>query len=396
MLMSAPILFASDLPEVTVGLVLYFLLVVTPVMLLVWLIYYLLSLPMRRQERARFFLDLLAATVRMGRPLEQSLIEIANSRDRSPGVRFHLVVAHMERGLRLGEALKKVPRFLPPQVTAMLRAGEEMGDIRKVLPVCDYLVKDAQSSVRGAISYLIVIAFALSPFSLFVLNTLAVMIFPKFKEIIAGMTGEQGAPGPIFFNFLEASIYWLMLAQTLLFIGLLIAAIFYIGGPRLARLIQPRSVPFVDWIAWRVPWKRRRLQRNFSMMLAILLDSGVAEATALCLAGESTANELFRRRSERAQAALASGAKLTDAVAVLDDSGEFRWRLANALHAHGAFLRALKGWHESLDAKAFQEEQAAAHAVTSTLVIANGLIVAVVAIGVFSALISIINAGVLW
>jgi type II secretory pathway component PulF len=285
---------------------------------------------------------------------------------------------------------------LPPQVTALLRAGEEMGDIRKVLPVCDYLVKDAQSSVRGAVSYLVVITFALSPFSLFVLNTLAVMIFPKFKEIMVGMAVEEGTPGPVFFNFLEASIYWLMLAQAVLFIGLLIAAIFYIGGPRLARLIQSRSVPFVDWITWQVPWKRRRLQRNFSMMLAILLDSGLAEAMALRLAGESTANEFFRSRVRRAQEALAKGMKLTEAVAALDKSGEFRWRLTNALHSHGAFLHALNGWHESLDAKAFQEEQAAAHTVTSTLVIANGLIVAIVAVGVFSALISIINAGVLW
>jgi type II secretory pathway component PulF len=208
--------------------------------------------------------------------------------------------------------------------------------------------------------------------------------------------GVEGGGHPIFFDFLEASIHWLMLAQAVFFVGLLIAAILYIGGPRLTRWLQFDSVPFVDWLAWRVPWKRRRLQRNFSMMLAILLDSGVPEATALRLAGESTANEILRRRAARAGAALAKGTKLTEAVAALDDSGEFRWRLTNALHTHGGFLRALTGWHESLDAKAFQEEQATAHTVTSGLVIANGLIVAVVATGVFSALISIINAGVLW
>jgi general secretion pathway protein F len=397
MSVSVPIVFADESLEVILGLCLYFLFAVIPVLLLAWLLYYLLSLPMRRQERARFFLDLLATTLRMGRPLEQSLIEIGNSRDKSPGIRFHLVTAHLERGLRLGEALKKVPRLLPPQVAALLRAGEEMGDIRKVLPVCDYLVKDAQSSVRGAVSYLVVIAFALSPFSLVVLNTLAVMIFPKFKEMIQGMGETDGmSRGAPFFDFLEASIHWLMLAQAGLFVGLLLAAVLYIGGPRLARWLQFDSAPFVDWLAWRMPWKRRRLQRNFSMMLAILLDNGVPEVAALRLAGESTANEILRRRAVRAQAALASGTKLTEAVAALDDSGEFRWRLANALHAHGGFLRALTGWHESLDAKAFQEEQAAAHTITSGLVIANGLIVALVAIGVFSALISIINAGVLW
>jgi type II secretory pathway component PulF len=391
MFVTMPILFASDLPELAASVFVYVLFIVTPVTLLAWLLYYLLSLPMRRQERARFFLDLLATILREGRPMEQSLIEISNSRDKSPGLRFHLVAAYLEKGLRLGEALKKVPRFLPPQVAAMLRTGGELGDIRKVLPVCDYLVKDAQSNVRGAVSYLVVIAFALSPFSLLVLNTLTVFVFPKFKEVMAGMHA-----GAAFFNFLEASMGWLMLAQAILFAGLMIGVLFYVGGPRFARWLQFQSVPFIDWVAWRVPWKRRRVQRNFSMMLAILLDSGVPEADALRLAGESTLNEIFRRRVVRAQAALAGGTKLTDAVASLDDSGEFRWRLANAIHAHGGFLRALTGWHESLDAKAFQEEQTAAHTVTSALVVTNGLIVAAVAIGVFSVLISIINAGVLW
>jgi len=384
-------MFADGLPLFLASLLCYFLFTIVPVVGLAWLIYYLLSLPMRRQERARFFLDLVATALREGKPIEQTLIDIANTRDRSPGLRFHLVAAYLEGGLRLGEALKKVPRFLPPQVTAMLRAGEEMGDIRKVLPVCDYLVKDAQSSVRGAVSYLVVVAFALSPCSLLVLNALVVMILPKFKEIIAEMNG--GSPE---FFFLGGTIRWLMLGQAILFFGLMLAVVFYIGGPRLVRWIQFPSAPFVDWLAWRVPWKRRRIQRNFSMILAIMLDNGVPESTALRLAGESVVNEIFRRRIARAQNLLAAGTKLTEAVASLDDTGEFRWRITNAIHAHGGFLRALTGWHESLDAKAFQEEQAAAHTVTSGIVIANGLIVATVAIGIFSVLISIINAGVLW
>ena len=391
MCMTIPILFANELPEAFAVLVCYFLFAVLPMMALAWLVYYLLSLPMRRQERARFFLDLVATALREGRPIEQTLIEIANSRDRSPGLRFHLVAAHLEKGLKLSEALERVPRFLPPQVKAMLHAGEQLGDIRKVLPACDYLVKDAQSNVRGAVSYLVVVAFTLSPCSAAVLRMFAVAILPKFKEIASGM-GVNSVP----FSFLEGTLGWLMLAQSILFTGLLIAVVFYVGGPRLVGGLQFSSVPIVDWIAWHVPWKRRRMQRNFSMMLAILLDNGVPEATALRLAGDSVANEIFRRRTAKALKNLAVGAKLTEAVASLDDTGEFRWRLTNATHAHGGFLRALTGWHESLDAKAFQEEQAAAHSITSGLVIANGLIVATVAIGVFGVLMSIVNAGVLW
>ena len=80
----------------------------------------------------------------------------------------------------------------------------------------------------------------------------------------------------------------------------------------------------------------------------------------------------------------------------MDDSGELRWRLANALQGRGNFLRALMGWHEALDAKAFQEEQAAAQLTTTGLVLFNGVMVASIVIAVFLVLIQLLNEAVLW
>ena len=139
---------------------------------------------------------------------------------------------------------------------------------------------------------------------------------------------------------------------------MLVAAL-YIGGPGLVRWFQFRSVPVVDWIAWHIPWKQKKLQRTFSAMLAVLLDAGVPEPLAVRLAGDSTANEICRRRAQRVIAALEKGVKLDAAVRAFDDTGEFHWRLTNATHAHGGFLKALRGWHEALDAKAFQQEETA-------------------------------------
>jgi hypothetical protein len=93
---------------------------------------------------------------------------------------------------------------------------------------------------------------------------------------------------------------------------------------------------------------------------------------------------------------LKQGLSLTEAVKAMDDSGEFGWRLTNATHGAGGFLRALAGWHESLDAKAFQEEQAAAHGITSALVLWTGLFVGAIAISVFMFLVSLTNTAVLW
>jgi hypothetical protein len=101
-------------------------------------------------------------------------------------------------------------------------------------------------------------------------------------------------------------------------------------------------------------------------------------------------------RAASTVAALQRGLKLPEAVEAMDDAGEFHWRLTNACHAHGGFLKALAGWHEALDAKAFQQEQAAAHGVTTALVLFNGLFVGFIVTTVFSVLVSILNAGVLW
>jgi type II secretory pathway component PulF len=152
----------------------------------------------------------------------------------------------------------------------------------------------------------------------------------------------------------------------------------------------------VDRILYRLPWRRKRLQRDFSSMLAVLLDSEVPEVEAVSLAAESTANTVVRRRAAKVCALLDSGVKLPLAIRALDDSGELQWRLTNALQRGRGFLRALKGWHESLDAKAFQLEQASAQTATSVVVLLNGLLVAAVVIAMFLALIAILNGALLW
>src|SRR5881394_1083205 len=108
---------------------------VVPIFLL-FAVYWLISLPLRRRERARLFLDLLEMGMNDGHTPERATIEVSRSRDSVLGARFHLLAEHLQSGLRLDEALKRVPRLLPPQVAAMLTIGVELGDVRRVLPAC--------------------------------------------------------------------------------------------------------------------------------------------------------------------------------------------------------------------------------------------------------------------
>ena len=133
------------------------------------------------------------------------------------------------------------------------------------------------------------------------------------------------------------------------------------------------------------------MQRDFSVMLALLLDVEVPEDKAVRLAAESTANRVFLMRAERVVADLRQGVKLTEAVRWLDDAGEFRWRLRNAAQAGRGFVAALDGWHETLEAKAFQQEQIASQTITTGFVFLNGLMVSLIAVALFQLLIAVIE-----
>ena len=357
-------------------------------------VYFVLTIPMRRNERTRIFLDILQLGLKDGQTPEAAIIGASESNDSCFGVRFHLLAEHLRKGIRLSEGLDRVPRLLPPQVNGMLKTGERIGDVAKVIPACRRLVGDGVSQVRGALNYILILALVVSPAAILIPLMLNVMVVPKFKEVFAGMF--DGAQLPAFTRLvlgINHTMFWIQLFVIAITWFLLFA---YVGGPRVRGWFRAILGGLPDWIHYHLPWRRKRLQRDFSAMLAVLLDAHVPEAEAVTLAGESTANVIVRRRAEKIRAQLTQGVKLPDAIRTIDDQGELQWRLANALQRGRGFLNALNGWHEALDSKAFQQEQTAAQITTAGLVLFNGLIIASVVIGLFLPLVALINAATLW
>ena len=132
------------------------------------------------------------------------------------------------------------------------------------------------------------------------------------------------------------------------------------------------------------------------MMLALLLDAGVTERRAVELAAACAANRVFQHRAELVVGALQEGQTLPEALKKIDDSDELHWRVSNAARSGHGFFAALAGWIEALDAKAFQQEQAAAQLVTTGLVLFNGVMVGLFAVGIFQALTTLIQEATLW
>jgi len=276
----------------------------------------------------------------------------------------------------------------------MLAAGEYIGNVAKVLPACRMLLQDTRSGMRSAMNHFLVLVAGLAPLALLTLWSLRVAVFPGLQQTFYGLSETREPNGWLIFLLVSLRVgFWI---ETAFLVLLSVAALLYLCGPGTPPWLRKLGIPFLDSIAWLVPWKHHRMQRNFAAMLALLLDSGVPESMALKLAAECSGNDLFRHRAGRAMQRLAAGETLTQAVGSLDTAGEFRWRLTNAAQGHGSFLTALRGWFDSLDARAFQQEQAAAHTLTTGLVIVNGVTVGCVCAGVFGLLTQLIDKGVLW
>lgn len=378
-------------------------------------LYFLLSLPFRRAERARLFLDLVDEGARAGH-VERFLVRVSEAKETSLGVRFHLLAAWLEKGLPLDEALTKVPRLLPPDLVALLRVGRESGQLPAMLPACRDRLRDAGSAVRVAQGRMLMLLCGVLPLQLFVFTLMRVVVWPKFREI--GL--DMGADLSVLELAMEQFV-WLWPAVFVLFgIPVLLGGWSHLAGPRAwtwAPMVLPAAGNWLvtkctwvqrlpEWLALRLPWKRHRLQRDFARVLAQLLDLRLPEERAVRLAAESTANHCFQQRAARVIEALQRGMRLPDALALLNDDGALRWRLDTAARAQSAgsgeaagktgFQTALAGWIAALDAKAFQAEQTAAHLLSAAFVLANGALVALVCTGTMQMLISIIAVAGEW
>jgi len=360
--------------------------------LVAYLVYRGLSRPMRQQEKAQCFLDLLQDGLGSGRTEEQLVSSLVATDDACLGGGLRQIEDRLHRGEPFYQALASVPQLVPAPVAAMLRAGREMGRLDQVIPACRRHLRDAIPKLWTAHHYLVLLLFVVTPAWLLVLGVLFRVVLPKFQQIGQDM---EVMP-PAMFRFVvghSSELIWFEVAGLLVFYG---AVGLYLGWRQPLRLVERTWPGLADSLAFRVPWRRARMQRDFSSILATLLDCGIPEPRAVTLAAATTANQICSDRAKLTVEDLARGIPLNEALKHLDQSGEFQWRLANAMHNRAGFRATLAGWHEALDARAFNSEQVFAQVLTTGVVLLNGVIVGSLAVGLFGMLVKFIDAGSLW
>ena len=369
--------------------------------------------PMERRERARFFLLLLSSAEESGQSAEQAIISFSRNGKQSLGPELDRVAWHIRSGLNLPEALAEVPGCLPAQVVATLKVGHETGGVSTTLPMAQENLRE-KTRFGGAMGmeYIVMVLLV----AVVIVWTLMVYIVPKYESIfneypdsfpaftslVLDILDYGVAPFIVTF-FLFVVFYWDESVEENYEAGL--------GSSlKLENKTNSERTYIIEDVEWSglalrpgqlfenikrlqewFPWHRKRLQRDYSRMLAILLDSGMPEEKAVTLAAQSTSNRVFKERARKVIAGLQSGMGLTEAIKLMDDSKEFQWRLTNALQTEGNFVDALSGWHQSLSAQADRQHQTFATLLETTCFLLMGLVVGSVVIAMFLPLIKLIE-----
>lgn len=366
--------------------------------------YRVFTIPLRRASATRFLLDVIGAALKQGADLAGAIRACEGSKcDIRPSF-LGSVASRLESGEPITEALRARGSPVPDRITEMLRAGEKSGDLGAVLPACRRALDDTVSNAHSGHSYLALLpALLYLPVAVFVPFILAGLpgLQPAFGgDLRRGYLGRLGEVAADCGADVEATIAW---SRSATFAWALVAAVFW-GLVLLVWVGKCRRRPVsllglgrvAGRLQWRLPWSRRRMQRDFSAVLAILLDTGMREQEAIALASRCTGNLIFEQRAAGSARRLERGEPLAEALGSLDASGELEWRLTNAARSKAGFGAALAGWHDALEAKAFQQEQAASHLLTTGFVLLNGALICSIAFGVFGIMIRILEEALLW
>ena len=393
-------MFEVEWDEVVRGILIALLVLIAAgiVLTLIWgllkLLYFLFSLPLRRRERAGLVLDLVEDGLRRGQSPEAVFASLASGagRDRSLGKKVRLLAQMCAEGLTFREALTRVPGLLPEQVTRMLSAPSAKVPLAGVIPLCRAQLEDQVSKVWSGQNFVVAILLGAGWPCMVVMMFLMVFVVPKLRQIFDDMAGDSSISGSILGNTFGTA----MAIQLTIAIVLLIAGALYIFGPRLMRVAQARVPRVVDRWFPLFPWSRIRQKRDFTAFLGLLLDSGVPEAEALELAAQAAGSGALPRNARLAALQIKSGVGILESLRRMDGSGEFAWRMGNALRGKGGFAQALGGWTEALDAKAFFVEQTWSQSITTLSVIIQGTAIGIFLYGTFSFFTRLIMACVLW
>ncbi|MFH1538398.1 MAG: type II secretion system F family protein [bacterium] len=329
----------------------------------------------RRETLVDFFREL-NDLLKAGMPLVRALDLLAsNLKDkRMAGVSRDLCES-VKGGLALNEALRNHPRAFPPLIAGIVRAGEGGGGLENVLgEIIRFLEEECSLAgrVRGLLAYPVMMALMGGGTLIFFLT----FVIPRFAEVFE----EMGQSLPLLTRVLLAAgafigrSGWFALPALAALLFLMRAYAATAEGRRMFHRWL-LSIPFFGEVVSELNIGR------FTRALGLMLRNGVPLLQALELALDAVGNGHIRsmlgglagaaREGTSLNAALRGSGAVDDMVVDLVKVGEETGRLSEVMLHIG----------ERYEKKAYANLQFAVTVLEPAIIVAVGIVVAVVVLG---------------
>ena len=329
----------------------------------------------------------IAALLRAGLPVARALSAAAHVTADDMREAIGAVRARVERGESLATALEAYPTLFPPLYAGLVRAGERAGDLTGAFNrLAEQLEREERLRARmlSLAIYPIVLAVAGSA----ALVVLAFFVLPRFAELLRG-TGAT----------LPASTAFVLGVATTLRQGWPVLLALVVATPLLLTWLRRTDDgrAFASRALLALPvlgdLRRQALSARTARLLGVLTGGGAPLVTALDGAVESLDDPLARQAVEGVRARVREGVALHAAV---EGSGFFHPLLARLVgvgeesgRLQDFLLKAAEIFEERTDRGA----QRLVTLLEPAMILAFGLVVAVVALSVLQAIYGV-NAGV--
>jgi type IV pilus assembly protein PilC len=275
-----------------------------------------LGAPSRRALLA--FFRSFSTLIRAGVPMRRALdVTIERASDGVLRESLRSVLADIEHGTSLSEAMERRPRAFAPLYVAMVRAGEAGGILDDVLErLASFLERDAdlRKKVRAALAYPAVVVTAAFALVLF----LMARIVPMFAQMFAAFNADLPATTRALLAAGDA------LQRPVTWIGGL-AAVVLAGAALSVAARTERGALAMDRVRLRLPvfgpLLNKAITARIARMLATLLRSGIELVTAIDVVRPVAGSPAYAAALGRVDVALRAGDALTtplEAVRLFD------------------------------------------------------------------------------
>ena len=255
-----------------------------------------------------FFTNQLSLMLEIGSPLNQSLSAIANQMQ-NPEFKSVVtaVLAEVEDGAMLSQALKRYPKLFYPEYTSLVSAGENTGHLSEMLErVVELQEKRDEfvSALKGAMTYPLVLCIVTTLVIVFMLS----FVFPRFAVIFQDVE-EILPPTTRFLMALSHLLraYWYLL--------LLFLAVFWWSLQRFFKTARGRF--FIDRLKISLPLLADIMIKVYLSQamrtLGFLMGSSVPLIEALQITRSGTTNLHFSRFLDKIIDNVEAGSGITPA-----------------------------------------------------------------------------------